>query len=98
MGTHVRFVLAVLCIVVVAACGFPRPADVVDDGGVGSDAAFCVANQVLRCTGNDLVRCNADGTGEMSATCALGCQASGPRCLDVSPSNGLAGYLDMAAG
>lgn len=54
----------------------------------------CTANEVLRCDGDNLVRCNAAGTGELSEACAVGC--SSRKCLDVSPSNGLAAFLDQS--
>jgi hypothetical protein len=81
-------------------CGFPRPTpfggmDARDDGGVGP---FCTANQALRCDGSNLVRCNRDGTAEVSESCSLGCSATDLRCHGVNPSNGLAQQLDMAAG
>src|SRR3954469_16559254 len=86
--------------VVTAGCGFPRPAPVggVDDGGDGMPASVCTANQSLRCDGDGLVRCNSDGTGEMTEACSLGCRASPLHCNEIDPSNDLARYLDMAAG
>ena len=99
MGSYMRIILLVTCILG-EACGFPRPVDVPapDSGNAGSSAPVCSANQFLRCTGDDLVRCNSDGTAEISGRCALGCNATGERCNDANPSNGLAPYLDMAAG
>jgi hypothetical protein len=87
-------------LVVVAGCGFPRPSPVggMDDGGDGMPASVCTANQSLRCDGDRLVRCNSDGTGEMTEACSLGCNVSALHCSDIDPSNGLARYLDMAAG
>jgi hypothetical protein len=55
-------------------------------------------NQHLRCDGSGLVRCNNDGTAEVTEACALGCSTSPLHCNDVDPSNGLARFLDMAAG
>jgi hypothetical protein len=83
-------------LVVMAGCGFPRPSPVggADDGGDG----VCAPNQSLRCDGGNLVRCNSDGTAEVAETCSLGCSASPLHCNDIDPSNGLARYLDMAAG
>jgi hypothetical protein len=88
-----RVIVGVLCVV---ACGFPRPPRV-GDGDAGVVGPVCTGNAALRCDGASLVRCNADGTGEVSEACALGCNAGATRCFDVNPSNGLATYLDMAA-
>lgn len=61
--------------------------------------SVCTANQPLRCDGANLVRCNDDGTAELTEACSLGCSASPVmHCSEVDPSNGLARYLDMAAG
>ena len=80
--------------VALIACGYPRPPQVSSDARSDS---ICAANQALRCEGNVLVRCNGEGNAEVSQSCALGCNATAPRCRDVDPSNGLAQYLDMAA-
>ncbi len=89
-------------LVVAAGCRFPRPSPVggADDGGAGdsSPTAICTANQSLRCDGSNLVRCNSTGTAEVTEACALGCNGSLLHCNDIDPSNGLARYLDMAAG
>jgi hypothetical protein len=87
-------------LVVAAGCGFPRPSPVggADDGGDGVSASVCAANQSLRCDGGNLVRCNSNGTAEVAEACSLGCSASPLHCNDIDPSNGLARYLDMAAG
>jgi hypothetical protein len=73
----------------------------VDDGrtvdGSTQPAPLCNANQALRCEANHLVRCNGDGSGEISENCSLDCDGSVPRCRDVNPSNGLAPFLDMTA-
>lgn len=98
--TLVQFLGVATCVVGLCACGFPRPADVGGDGGGESDSMsgqVCAPSQALRCDGN-LVRCNGDGTGEVSETCALGCNGTEVRCNDVAPSNGLAQYLDMTPG
>ncbi|HEY6178351.1 MAG TPA: hypothetical protein VIX73_28040, partial [Kofleriaceae bacterium] len=86
-------VLVVGCAIWMSACGFPRPPDVMgnDDGGAG-----CMVNQSVRCDGSNLVRCNSDGTAEVSDSCSLGCNATALRCNDVAPSNGLGQYLDIA--
>jgi hypothetical protein len=51
----------------------------------------------LRCDGDNLVRCNSDGTAEVTAICSLGCSNTAQRCNDVAPSNGLAPYLDVSS-
>jgi len=108
-----RFFKIVVCVMGLGACDFPRPAPIGDDAGRTSDAGaqtdgeapidsvsghVCAPSQALRCDGNTLVRCNADGTAEASESCALGCNATEVRCNDVAPSNGLAGALDMTSG
>src|ERR1044071_3647918 len=89
--------LGIACVVMVSACGFPRPARVVDDGGI-SDSALCVGGQPLRCDGRDLVSCSSDGTGEVRESCVLACSPGELRCMNVDPSNGLAAFLDAARG
>lgn len=95
MKQYMRFAQVIACITWAGSCGFPRPADVADDGGFNS---ICTANQAVRCDSSNLVRCNGDGTAEVSESCSLGCSATKPRCNDVQPSNHLAPYLDMAGG
>lgn len=87
-------------LVAAAGCGFPRPSPVrgADDGGDGTSASVCAADQPLRCDGSNFVRCNMDGTAELTEACSLGCSASPLHCNEIEPSNGLAPYLDMAAG
>src|SRR4051795_6943934 len=86
--------------VAAAGCGFPRPSPVggTDDAGDGTPSSVCAANQLLRCDASNLVRCNTDGTAELAEACLLGCSASPLHCNEIAPSNGLAQYLDMAAG
>jgi len=90
-------VWVLLCIVWVG-CGFPRPSPLGgeegDDGGTDAPSPFCTANQP-RCEGNQLLRCNSDGTAEISESCSIGCSVDDLRCKDVRPSNGLGVYLDM---
>jgi hypothetical protein len=95
MGVRVTFVPWVVGIAVLSACGFPRPARIVDDGGI-SDGASCVRGQALRCEGSDLVSCGGDDTGEVREGCALGCSPGELRCRNIDPSNGLAVFLDAA--
>lgn len=77
-----------------AACTTPNPN--YRSNSDGGDAAMCTANEPLRCDGDTLKRCNADGTAEVSEPCSLGCNSANLRCADVS--NGLAKYFDMANG
>lgn len=57
---------------------------------------YCEPN-TSSCADNQAVRCNADGQVEEIDTCALGCNESGLRCVDVAPSNDLGAYLDMSS-
>jgi hypothetical protein len=86
-------------LVAAAGCGFPRPSPVggADDGD-NMPPSICTANKPLRCDGSNLVHCTSDGTAEVTEACTLGCSASPLHCNDIDPSNGLARYLDMAAG
>src|SRR5262249_27555979 len=74
-------------VVVAAGCGFPRPSPVggADDGNDGMPASVCTANQSLRCDGGNLVRCNSDGTAEVTSACSLGCSAAPFHCNDIDP-------------
>jgi hypothetical protein len=96
MGQYVWLVQVAACITWVVGCGFPRPADVGDDGGLSN--SICTANQAVRCESSELVQCNGDGTAEVSENCPLDCSATSLRCNDLDPSNGLAPYLDMTGG
>jgi hypothetical protein len=102
MERRVRLGPVFVWLIVAAGCGFPRPSPVggEDDGGAGDGTpmSVCAADQPLRCDGNNLVRCNSGGTAEVTETCSLGCGASPLHCNVIDPSNGLARYLDMAAG
>lgn len=73
--------------------------DAIDAASIdGSPGPACTPNHAIRCDGDILVRCNGDGSAEVREDCQLGCEATDLRCKDVSPSNGLAQYLDMTAG
>jgi hypothetical protein len=72
-----------------------------DDGGASGDAPaspICTPNQALRCDNDNLVRCNNEGTAEISESCAIGCNTAQLRCNEVNPSNELAPHLDVSAG
>jgi hypothetical protein len=47
------------------------------------------------CSDDQTIHCDIDGQVKEIEACALGCNDTGERCVDVVPSNGLAGYLDM---
>jgi hypothetical protein len=47
------------------------------------------------CSNDQTVHCGSDSQVKEIEPCALGCNDTGERCVDVDPSNGLAGYLDM---
>jgi hypothetical protein len=49
------------------------------------------------CSDDVELLCASDGSASVSR-CALGCNASGERCVDIEPSNGLGGFLDMTPG
>ncbi len=92
-----------LLVVVAVACTTPNPnyrrpgSDAaVDTSGEDGGGRACTAGAALRCDGMNLLRCNSEGTAEVSELCGLGCVAAERRCADVAPSNGLARFLDMA--
>lgn len=79
-----------------AACTTPNPNYRKPTGD--ASAGECEVGAGLKCDGSNLIRCNADGTGEVSEPCSLGCNADALRCNDITPSNGLAKFLDSASG
>jgi hypothetical protein len=54
---------------------------------------FCEPNSSI-CRNDTTLSCDASGQARVR-DCALGCNDTGERCVDVNPSNGLAGFLDM---
>lgn len=106
MQAHIQ-IAGIFLAVTAAACTVARPRDRSNlDAGVGADgsiepppdgASRCNANQPLRCDKGSLVRCNGDGTAELTESCPLGCVDTDLRCVQLVPSNGLARYLDMAS-
>lgn len=42
------------------------------------------------------VECDSNGAAAVVIDCPLGCYELAEKCVDVAPSNGLAGYLDLA--
>jgi hypothetical protein len=57
---------------------------------------LCEPNQTV-CTNGTTQTCDANGSVASSEACALGCFEDQPRCRELSPSNGLTPYMDMAA-
>jgi hypothetical protein len=47
------------------------------------------------CSGDQTIHCGNDGQVQEIETCALGCNDTAERCVDVNPSNALANYLDL---
>lgn len=105
--TYLSIVLASLTVAAIAAaagCTVSTPhrrplADasnepVVDAASDGP--SLCNANQPLRCDKGALIRCNGNGTAEVTESCPLGCIAADLRCAQFVPSNGLSKYLEMA--
>lgn len=92
-----------ICAIALHACGFEPPPPIADDGGA-IDAAEPDA-LVLDCEPDTIVcddaegryvECGSDGTSTRVIDCPLGCATTAEKCVDVAPSNGLAGYLDQA--
>jgi hypothetical protein len=75
-----------------------------DDGGAAIDAAEpdaiqfdCEPDTIVCDDENDrYVECGSDGSPTRVINCALGCSDGVEKCIDVAPSNGLAGFLDLA--
>jgi hypothetical protein len=59
-----------------------------------NQGCFC-GPETSSCSNNQTIHCRGDGSVEEIESCPLGCNDTGERCVDVNPSNGLAGYLDM---
>ena len=87
-------------------CQFDPPPDVGDDEDAATsiDATEPDAIQ-LDCEPDTIVcddaaeryvECDSTGNPSLVIDCALGCSTGVEKCVDVAPSNGLAGYLDMA--
>jgi hypothetical protein len=98
--------LQLLAILAVAACGAVSSdpdAAVGDDDGTDAmtdadttDVPTSCTPSTTTCSGQLLTVCDAQGN-PTNTTCGFGCAGSGNRCNDLSPSNNLATYLDMAA-
>lgn len=78
----------------VAACTVRNPNYGLPGGDASIDAPACTEMKSLRCENDTLVRCN--GMFEVRDVCPLGCNATELRCGDLTPSNGLAKYLDLS--
>lgn len=81
-----------LLVVAVTACTTQNP----NYRPRGDAFVGCEAGVGLRCDGANLIRCNVDGTAEVSEPCLLGCNAAERRCSEPAPSNALGKFLDMA--
>lgn len=57
---------------------------------------FCEPN-TSTCSADVTLACDEGGVAHRRS-CALGCNDTAERCVDVDPSNGLAGYLDQSVG
>jgi hypothetical protein len=86
--------LAVVLVVMVAACRFDR-GGIALDGGIDAsvDASTC---GVCNAAGDTLLGCE----GQPDRGCPLGCSSAGsPHCMEVAPSNGVTlGLLDGVTG
>jgi len=89
---------------VIAACSFEPPPDVPDDDD-RYDAAVEPDVMPVECEAGSIVcddalgryiECGPGGVSTRIIDCPLGCATDAEICLDVAPSNGLAGYLDQA--
>ena len=80
--------------IVLTSCGFPKPADVVSDGGDGGSGVTCMQTT---CTDGVLQVCDTSGMVRSAEHCPLGCFSDQSRCNDIEPSNGLGPALDQAA-
>jgi hypothetical protein len=70
---------SLLCLI--AACGFPRPADV-------PEPISCTANEFIGCDGNSAQTCNETGDGAVKQECGVaGCNADAKRCNQCVPSS-----------
>lgn len=107
MRAATRFRLTPLAaIVLVAATGcykvdrpdFTEGDDAATVDGAPPDALVGCEPDTIVCDDDAgrYVECGSDGVAELVMDCPLGCYELAEKCLDVAPSNGLAGYLDLA--
>jgi hypothetical protein len=100
--------LTLACGEVEPAGGGDGGAGALPDGGATGDpdgapnavpdgAPSCQPSTTI-CENDQEVVCDASGRVASVTACAIGCHPEGARCNDVDPSNGLAVYLDDAAG
>lgn len=89
------------------ACKFDPPSDVEHDADLTTvdgapdavpDAPTACAPSTTDCdeTSGRYVECSPEGFALVDVLCPLGCAPDVEACLDVDPSNELAGYLDQA--
>jgi hypothetical protein len=69
----------------------------VPDASPPADAKTCQPNTTT-CANGQVEVCGEGGTVVDVEVCALGCAPQGARCYQITPSNGLAPYLDQAVG
>lgn len=88
-----------------AACSFDPPADREEDASTADVDAVVPDAIPVDCEPDTIVcddaaeryvECDSTGTPSRVIDCALGCSDGVEKCIDVAPSNGLAGYLDLA--
>jgi hypothetical protein len=58
-------------------------------------SAACTPNTTV-CASGQLTACSDNGTVQSTEACAIACAASGDRCQELDPANGLAAELDGA--
>jgi hypothetical protein len=67
------------------------------ESGCNPDQGGCYCEPgTSSCAANQTIHCSDEGQVKEIEPCGLGCNDTGERCIDVDPSNGLAGYLDMS--
>lgn len=87
--------LVALGIISLTACKYPYPGDPIDADDV--DGPLACQPSTTSCTDDALIVCDQDGHPSSTTPCAFGCPATGARCADLAPSNGLTMYLDQAS-
>lgn len=75
-----RFAFTYILLAFAVACTTANPRYGRDASVDGPGSGACTANEALRCEGMNLVRCNADGTGEINQSCFAGCNAEQKLC------------------
>lgn len=92
-----------------SGCTFPPLPDIGEDGGAldsnndsdGVDAspdasAPCAPDSIVCDDASGIyVECSASGTVAVEIRCSLGCATGAEKCVEITPGNGLAPYVDM---